>query len=399
MSAVVLAALLRANLAGSAAILLILLLRRPVRDRFGALAAYVLWLAAPVWAAASFLPAPASAKAMAAVVLLADMARGEAPMIRSAPDIVVILVVAWLSGAAATLGLFAVRQALFHRSLGRLVRCPTDRSILRAEREGFGPAVIGVLWPRIVLAGDFDLRFEGEARRLVLTHERVHLARGDATINALAAALQCLAWFNPLIHLGVRVMRMDQEIACDAAVLARHPHARRTYAEALMTTLNFPQSVPLGCHWPAAGHHPLKERVAMLNSSSVPHLRKVAGAVIAGGIALLGAGAVWAAKPAAPFVITQPDWTRKPTGDEIARFYPAEAMKAGVNGSAVIDCGVATDGRLRNCAIDAQKPARFRFGEAALKMSPLFRMRPMTVDGKPTAGGHVAIPIRFMLAK
>ena len=192
-------------------------------------------------------------------------------------------------------------------------------------------------------------------------------------------------------------MRMDQEIACDAAVLARHPQAQRTYAEALMTTLDFSRPVPLGCHWPAAGPHPLMERVAMLNSSSVPHLRKVAGAVIAGGIALLGAGAVWAAKPAAPRLITQPDWIRKPTGEDFVRFYPADAMKAGAEGSAVIDCGVAQDGRLRHCVIDAQKPARFRFGQAALKMSPLFQMRPMTVNGKPTAGGHVTIPILFKL--
>jgi TonB family protein len=399
MSALVLAALLRANLAASAAILLILLLRRPVRSRFGVLAAYALWLVPPVWAAASFLPALTPAKALTPIVLLANMARGAAPMIRRAPDIAAFLAVIWLVGAALTFSLFAVRQLQFQKSLGRLVRRPTDRSVVWAERRGFGPAVIGILWPRIVLPGDFEQRFEGEARQLVLTHERVHLARGDAAINALAAALRCLAWFNPLVHLGVRVMQTDQEIACDAAVLARHPHARRTYAEALVTTLNFSRSAPLGCHWPAAGQHPLMERVAMLNSSSVLRRHKVAGAVVAAGIALLGAGAVWAAKPAAPFLITQPDWTRKPTGDEFARFYPAEAMKAGVNGSAVIDCAVATDGRLRNCAIDAQKPARFRFGEAALKMSPLFRMRPMTIDGKPTAGGHVTIPILFVLAK
>jgi TonB family protein len=399
MSALVLAALLRANIAGSAAILLILVLRRPVRARFGALAAYALWPAAPIWTAASFLPAFAQVKALTAVVILAEMARGAAPIIRNAPDIAAILVVSWLAGAAATLSLFAVRQTQFYRSLGRLVRCPTDRTLVRAERRGFGPAVIGVLWPRIVLPGDFDQRFDGEARRLVLTHERVHLARGDAAINALAAALQCLAWFNPLVHLGVRLMRIDQEIACDAAVLAQHPDAQRTYAEALMTTLDFSRSVPLGCHWPAAGQHPLMERVAMLNASSVPHLRKVAGAVIAGGIALLGAGAVWAAKPAAASLITEPVWTRKPTGFDLVRFYPAEAMKAGVSGWAVIDCGVAQDGRLRNCAVHTQKPTRYRFGEAALKMSALFQMQPQKVNGQPTARGQVRIPIRFVLGK
>jgi beta-lactamase regulating signal transducer with metallopeptidase domain len=109
MSALILTALLRANLAASAAILLILLLRRPVRDRFGSLAAYGLWLAAPIWAAASFLPALAPAKTLTAVVLLVEMARGAAPAIHNAPDIAATLVAAWIVGAAATLSLFAAR--------------------------------------------------------------------------------------------------------------------------------------------------------------------------------------------------------------------------------------------------------------------------------------------------
>ena len=39
------------------------------------------------------------------------------------------------------------------------------------------------------------------------------------------------------------------------------------------------------------------------------------------------------------------------------------------------------------------------FGEATLRMSKLFRMRPKTQDGAPVEGGSVRIPIRFNLPK
>ena len=87
MSAVILSALLRANLAGSVAILLILVLRRPMRLRFGPLAAYGLWLAAPFCALASLVPVHAPAAVLApAVTLEVSAARGLAHRADGAAD-------------------------------------------------------------------------------------------------------------------------------------------------------------------------------------------------------------------------------------------------------------------------------------------------------------------------
>ncbi|TXH15072.1 MAG: hypothetical protein E6R00_07980, partial [Gammaproteobacteria bacterium] len=72
------------------------------------------------------------------------------------------------------------------------------------------PATLG-LWPaRIVLPHDFETRFDAAQRELVLTHERCHIARGDPWINALAAVLRCVFWFNPLFHFAAARLRQDQ---------------------------------------------------------------------------------------------------------------------------------------------------------------------------------------------
>ena len=90
-----------------------------------------------------------------------------------------------------------------------------------------GPAVLGFLRPRIVTPDGFQTHFTPQEQAAILTHERVHLARQDARINALAALLRCLCWFNPLIHLGARWLRIDQELACDATCGGRSDLAPR----------------------------------------------------------------------------------------------------------------------------------------------------------------------------
>jgi TonB family protein len=397
-SVAILGALLRANLAGSAAILLILALRRPIRLRFGPFAAYLLWLAAPLCVLAGLLPAQASTQVLApAVTFAATALRPIAPLTR-ATGFADIIVVVWSAGAMATAALFVRRHMRFVRLLGRLEPLEGSAGVLRGQHLGAGPFVLGSLRPRIVTPSDFETRFSAEARRLVLAHEGVHLARGDAAINGLVTVIQCLAWFNPLAYLAARRLRVDQEIACDAAVISRHPDSRRLYAETLLDAALTPWSAPFGCHWPAAGSHALKERLTMLNLVPASPLRRKLGVALAGLIAAADAGAVWAANPAPPVVLKNPVWAQKPTMAEMVSVYPKTAEKTNVSGKAVIDCRVGRDGRLGACSIRKQDPAQYGFGQAALKLTPRFRMEAKDADGRSTAGAAVTIPILFKLA-
>jgi len=111
------------------------------------------------------------------------------------------------------------------------------------------------------------------------------------------------------------------------------------------------------------------------------------------------ASAVASPVPPKPSVITQPDWLTKPTGEDLADLYPKEAARNLVEGGATIACTIDANGALVNCVAETESPPGAGFGAAALAMSAKFKMRPMTRDGVPVAGGVVRIPIRFTLPK
>jgi protein TonB len=70
-----------------------------------------------------------------------------------------------------------------------------------------------------------------------------------------------------------------------------------------------------------------------------------------------------------------------------------------VEGRASISCTVDARGTLQNCSVANETPSDAGFGDAALRMSKLFKMRPMTKDGAPVDGGKIVIPIAFRLPK
>jgi TonB family protein len=94
--------------------------------------------------------------------------------------------------------------------------------------------------------------------------------------------------------------------------------------------------------------------------------------------------------------VTNPDWVRRPTGEEMSNFYPRVAQLVGLDGHVTIECGVTAEGGVENCAVLSETPVGMEFGKAAVAMADLFRMKPKTIDGAPVAGAKVIIPIGFM---
>lgn len=385
----ILSALFRANVAAGLCVLAVVVLRRPVRRMFGARAAYGLWAAPLLAGAASLFPAPAAIlPPLAMTTAVVDVAPKVPPAPGLSPSILLAL---WAAGALIALTVLTRRQAAF------LVQVRQGRG---------GPAVVGVIAPRIVTPSDFNERFAPAEREVILSHERAHLARGDAAANALAALLTCLCWFNPLAHLAARLVRIDQELACDATVLSRAPQVRRIYAEALLKTQLSGQAAPLGCHWPSAAAHPLKERIRMLKSPLPGRRRHVAGFAVVAGACVAAGFAAWAgqpgsrspersARPPSSPTLTAPDWVQRPEGADLAAVYPPAASAQSLPGSALIACRVDAAGGLEDCKLEREAPTGAGFGRAALALTGKFRMKPVDKAGVPTRGALIRIPFRF----
>jgi len=286
-------------LSGSAAILLVLALRAPLRRAFGAGVAYVVWGVVPLAMLAVLLPGdvrPAlpAALAMPQVWVSAPLGAETAGALPIAGSRVALWMVAlWSLGAAAMAAFLWRQQRRYRRSLGRL--SPGADGVLYAQHALHGPLVLGAWRPQVVLPMDFAQRYPSAQAQLVLAHERMHIARGDTRHNLLLAALRCAYWFNPLLHWAASRFRFDQELACDAAVLARHPASRRNYAEAMLQTQLDAIALPVGCHWQAA--QTLRQRIGMLQRPAVRGWRRRAGIAVVTMATLCGGGAAWALQP------------------------------------------------------------------------------------------------------
>jgi beta-lactamase regulating signal transducer with metallopeptidase domain len=275
--------ILRTALFTSLAILVLLAVRTSVRRWLGAALAYQAWLIVPVVAAASLLPDRSAPQLLSVQTLRPVQALAVRVTATESPQQVDFLLFTWACGATAAALWFIYGHLSFLRQAGRLTRSGG----VYVSRGGAGPASVGLFRPRIVVPHDFAQRYAPAEQALVIAHERVHIARHDALVNLMAAVFQCAFWFNPLVHLGARCLRQDQELACDAAVMQAYPRQRRTYAEALLKSrTGAVAAAGIHCHWQT--QHPTKERIMSLQHNPPGTLRRLAGRCA---LAVLTAGA------------------------------------------------------------------------------------------------------------
>jgi hypothetical protein len=206
-----------------------------------------------------------------------------------------MMVSAWALGCVVSLALVLVGHQRLFGGL-RLIPLGGEDGVFRARTARVGPALVGVLRPRVVVPADFEQRYDEQERGLILAHERAHLAAGDAQINGLAALALCLGWFNPLFHVARRLLRVDQELACDERVMREHGRLRRAYAEAMLKT-QASQAIPLGCAWPPLGESSIRQRVAMLARPLVSDTRRALALPLCASLTLAACAAATAAQP------------------------------------------------------------------------------------------------------
>ena len=77
------------------------------------------------------------------------------------------------------------------------------------------PFVLGIIRPKIYLPKGLS----EQHHNYVVTHEKVHIKRGDHIIKLFAFVITCIHWFNPLVWLSFFLLEKDMEMSCDEKVL------------------------------------------------------------------------------------------------------------------------------------------------------------------------------------
>ena len=92
--------------------------------------------------------------------------------------------------------------------------------------------VIGLMRPKIYL----DSEISREEMRYILAHERTHIRHLDHITRKLAYVALCIHWFNPLVWLGFYLSEKDMEMCCDEAALQHlGEHLRKEYTKSLLS--------------------------------------------------------------------------------------------------------------------------------------------------------------------
>ncbi len=77
----------------------------------------------------------------------------------------------------------------------------------------------GVFRPKVLLPAASQ-GWSDERLRVVISHELAHVQRGDWIVQLVAEVLRAIYWFNPLVWMACRRLRLESEHACDDAVLS-----------------------------------------------------------------------------------------------------------------------------------------------------------------------------------
>lgn len=191
----------------------------------------------------------------------------------------------WVAASGLILILFAGAALQLHRKATRWARHRTGGEEVLVS-DGVGPAVLGLLNPRIVLP-PWALFLGSDELEMVLLHEVEHRRARDPAFLAGGILLVALAPWNPALWWGLGRMRLAVEGDCDGRVLARGIRRDRYGSFLLGVASGSPGIFPLAPALAEGGGTLLERRLQMMRSNVGKKGRRGAVlGVVAGGFLL-----------------------------------------------------------------------------------------------------------------
>jgi hypothetical protein len=89
----------------------------------------------------------------------------------------------------------------------------------------------------------------------------------------------------------------------------------------------------------------------------------------------------------------RPEWVSKPTQADLTDAYPVSAFETGKGGMVTMICRATMLGGLDRCEVVGDSAPEAGFAGPSLKLTRLYKMKPIGPDGAPVVGRLVRIPV------
>ncbi|WP_286234953.1 M56 family metallopeptidase [Thalassotalea sediminis] len=339
----------------------ILALRSKVVEYFSSRQAYQLWLAIPVCLLGAWLPNNAKTQLPVNQMPFYTVTNSEV-MISNQQVLSDYLFIVYLIGLSA--GLLALlysglmQRNVVHQSLNQVNHKLMDTVALPVyeSEKVYSPALFGLIKPAILIPKAFFEQFTRSQQQAIIQHELYHHSRKDILWNLIAVSIVIVFWFHPMVWIGYRAFRQDQELSCDEAVLEdKSTTSKQDYARALIQIHSQSTAVPLQLYFGQQGNETMvKERLMNIKKTSrYSKLFTFIAAIFITVISTTQLKAEVSKKDkilsGEPAKMEQPIVRVNPT-------YPAEAADNGIEGWVILEFGVTPNGTVDNIRVIESHP-------------------------------------------
>lgn len=311
----------------------------------------------------------------------------------------------WFFGVCSIITYWLITHYSFK---GSLKACAIDNATLSSQLHAaiphnlaikqsshiYSPMLIGLIKPTIVIPENFNELYNPEQQTLIIDHEVCHYSHHHMWANQLALVLLALFWFHPLAWRAYALFRQDQEHSCDQAVLARkQPKSRIQYCKALVLAAETspPNAFTLMSFKHNGEQNFMLNRIKQIKTMPKANYSKLSLVTLVSLSLLAGVSYAGNHLKTNKTVVEQAKINVHPI-HRIEPKYPIEAAKKGIEGSVVLKYDIQGDGNVTNVEVVNGKPA-YVFDKTAITALKQWRYK---ATGKTTK--NLLVQLDYLLS-